>query len=298
MNRFNDQALEAWHALDVARVLARLDAAERGLSSAEAARRLAEYGPNTLPEKAAPAAWFIYLRQFRSPLIYVLLLAAGISVFIGEFKDAAFIMAVLALNAAIGTWQEWTAEQKSQALRKLLRIRAAVQRDGDVREVPAEELVPGDIVWLESGNRVPADLRLLTLHGLEIDESLLTGESLPVTKDIAWRGEADAPVGDRLNMAFAGTIVTRGRAKGVVVATGMSTGVGQLALDVVGAPGGKPPLIERMERFANSVAVLRWRYRCLSARSPTGLEVTRFPRYSFSWSPWQCRRSRRASRLR
>ena len=256
MNPPRSQPLESWHALETASVLARLASTELGISATEAADRLREYGPNTLPEKAAPAAWSIYLRQFKSPLIYVLLLAVGISVFIGEFKDAAFIMAVLALNAAIGTWQEWTAEQKSQALRKLLRIRAAAQRDGDVREVPAEELVPGDLVWLESGNRVPADLRLLTLHGLEIDESLLTGESVPVTKDAAWRGEAGAPVGDRLNMAYAATIVTRGRAKGIVVATGMSTGVGQLALDVVGAPGGTPPLIERMERFANSVAVL------------------------------------------
>jgi len=170
-------------------------------------------------------------------------------------KDAGFIAAVLIINAIIGSYQEWKAEQSSHALRKLLQIRAAVQRDGEVRDISAEEVVPGDIVWLESGNRVPADLRLLTAHGLEIDESLLTGESLPVTKDPAWEGPQDASVGDRANMAFAGSIVTRGRAKGIVVATGMATNVGQLARDVIGAAGGKSPLIERMERFTNVVAV-------------------------------------------
>src|SRR5690606_2005102 len=112
----------------------------------------------------------------------------------------------------------------------------------------------GDVVWLESGNRVPADVRLLTAHGLEIDESLLTGESLPVTKDVEWVGDEDVPVGDRVNMAFAGSIVSRGRATGVVAATGNQTLVGQLARDL-SAAGGKPPLLVRMERFTNVIAV-------------------------------------------
>jgi magnesium-transporting ATPase (P-type) len=174
---------------------------------------------------------------------------------IGDVKDAAFIAGVLVLNALIGAYQEWRADQSSQALQQLLQIRAAVHRDGDVCELNAEELVPGDVVWLESGNRVPADIRLLSAHSLEVDESLLTGESLPVLKNPAWMGVEATPVADRLNMSYAGSIVARGRAKGLVVATGTATSVGQLALDVLGEPAGKPPLLVRMEGFTRVIAV-------------------------------------------
>ncbi len=244
-----------WHALPMPPLLEQLGATDRGLTAAEAAARLARHGPNTLPSRPPPSPAQITLRQFQSPLIYILLIAAVVSAITGDLKDAGFIAAVLVLNALIGTYQEWKAERSTLALQKLLRIRAAVQRDGEVQVVPAEDVVPADVVWLESGNRVPADLRLLTAHGLETDESLLTGESLPVTKDPGWTGPEDAPVGDRASMAFAGSIVTRGRAKGVVVATGADTHVGQLAVDVVSAAGGKPPLLQRMERFTNVIAV-------------------------------------------
>jgi magnesium-transporting ATPase (P-type) len=136
----------------------------------------------------------------------------------------------------------------------MLRVRATVARDGAVRELDAEEIVPGDVVWLESGNRVPADLRLFSAHGLQVDESLLTGETLPVTKDSTWRGEASTPVGERRAVAYAGSIVVRGRGKAVAVATGTNTMVGRLALDVVGTAGTKPPLLIRMERFNRVVA--------------------------------------------
>jgi len=195
------------------------------------------------------------LRQFKSQLIYILGVAAVVCIAIGEFSDARLIAAVLVLNAAIGGYQEWRAEQSSRALQKLLRIRAAVVRDGESREIDADGLVPGDIVWMESGNRVPSDVRLLTSQGLEIDESLLTGESLPVQKDAGWAGEVNTPMGDRLNMAFAGATVIRGRGRGVVVGTGTQTAVSQLALDVLGATGGKPPLIVRMEHFTHMIAV-------------------------------------------
>ena len=249
------QGLRDWHALELEQLREALHASDAGLSESDAASRLQQYGPNKLPEQPPPTLWQIVLRQFYSPLIYILVIAAVVSAAIGDFKDAGFIGAVLAINAVIGAWQEWKAQQSSLALRRLLQIRASVQRDGEVREIPAEAVVPGDIVWLESGNRVPADLRLLSIHGLEIDESLLTGESLPVSKDPTWQGPENAPVGDRANMAFAGSIVTRGRAKGLVVATGAATGVGQLARDVVGTTGGTPPLVSRMERFSNVVAV-------------------------------------------
>ncbi len=245
-----------WHKISLRDVLERLNATEHGLSESEAQTRRKTYGPNRLPELPPPTWWRIILRQFASPLIYVLLLAAVVALAMGDVKDAGFIGAVLCLNAMIGGYQELKAEKSSQALKRLLEMRAMVLRDGEVRDIRAEEVVPGDIVWLESGNRVPADLRLLSLHGLEVDESLLTGESLPVTKNCDWTGDADAPIGDRANMGFAGSIVTRGRGKGIVVATGSRTLVGQLALDVHGQEGGRPPLLERMETFTRYLAVV------------------------------------------
>ena len=244
-----------WHHQAIADVFKNLEANEHGLSEAEAQRRLSQFGPNNLPQKPPAPLWLIILRQFRSPLIYILALAAVVSVALGDLKDAGFIAGVLILNAVIGAYQEWKAEKSSHALRKLLQIRASVHRDGDTREISAEAVVPGDIVWLESGNRVPADIRLLSSHGLEVDESLLTGESLPVLKDTGWTGKEATPLADRRNMAFAGSIVTRGRAKGIVAATGTATSVGQLALDVLGDTGGKPPLLVRIERFTRVIAV-------------------------------------------
>ncbi|MFG0332137.1 MAG: cation-translocating P-type ATPase [Maioricimonas sp. JB049] len=246
--------LQPWHTVELATLYESLSTPGTGLSEAEAHVRLEQYGSNRLPEQRPPSLRQIVLRQFYSPLIYILLIAAIVSVLIGDLKDAAFIAAVLVINAIIGSYQEWKAEQSSHALRKLLQVRALVQRDGGAREIPADHVVPGDVVWLESGNRVPADLRLLTTHGLEVDESLLTGESLPVAKDPAWFGPENASVGDRANMAFAGSIVTRGRAKGLVVATGTATHIGQLAQDVISTAGGKSPLLHRMERFTNLVA--------------------------------------------
>ncbi|MFZ9792571.1 MAG: cation-translocating P-type ATPase [Gemmataceae bacterium] len=231
-----------------------MNTAEDGLDENEAIVRLQECGPNKLPHQPPPPLWRIILRQFRSALIYILFLAAVVSMAIGDLKDACFIALVLAINAAIGSYQEWCAEQSSQALRKYLQIRASVLRNGEIREINAEDVVPGDVVWLESGNRVPADIRLLLGHGLEIDESLLTGESLPVLKDSSWSGDESVPLADRRNMAYAGSILTRGRAKGIVVATGMGTSVGQLALDVLGSVGGKPPLLVRMKKFTHFIA--------------------------------------------
>jgi len=254
MAPLDQQVARAWHAETVEAVLAAWRATASGLSQAECERRQKTYGPNVLPERGATPVWKIVLRQFASPLIYILVAAAAVSAVIGDLKDAAFIAAVLMLNAVIGTYQEYQAEQSSQALKKLLRMLAQAERDGVVREIIAEEVVPGDVLWLESGNRVPADIRLLSSQGLEVDESLLTGESLAVGKDYAWMGDQESPLADRQNMIFAGSLITRGRAKGVVVATGTATSVGQLALDVMGSGGGKPPLLARMERFTNYVA--------------------------------------------
>lgn len=243
------------HSLESQEVLRALECGLDGLSAAEAAARLQQGGPNTLPHKPPPGLTQIVLRQFKSPLIYLLGFAAAVSFALEEYRDAGFITAVLVINAVIGAFQEFRAERASQALQGLLRIRAAVRRDGHLRDIDAEDVVPGDIVYLESGNRVPADIRLLGAHGLRVDESLLTGESLPVTKNPEWIGPGTTGLADRINMLYAGSMVSRGRCHGVVVATGTHSVIGKLALDVIRAEGGKPPLVERMERFTRRIAV-------------------------------------------
>jgi magnesium-transporting ATPase (P-type) len=245
-----------WFTMDLADVLERLGTVTDGLTDEEAAARLERFGPNTLPRRKPPGLFEILLRQFRSPLIYLLAIAAAVSLLIGEAKDAAFILGVLLINAVIGTVQEARAERASQALQQLLRIRAAVRRSQRVLDVDAETLVPGDVVYLETGNRVPADVRLVAAHGLEVDESLLTGESLPVAKDADWAGQPGTPIADRLNMLHAGAMVARGRCHGVVVATGAKSAIGSLALDVIRSEGGRPPLVERMEQFTRRIAMV------------------------------------------
>ncbi len=243
-----------WHSLSPATLLEQLETGDGGLTQTEAEKRLKQYGLNRLPEAEAPPLWLIFFRQFQSPFVYILLVAALMSLLIKEWIDAGFIFGVLCLNAVIGTIQEWKAEKSAKALQQLLQIRATVERNGRIIETGAENVVPGDIVWLESGNRVPADVRLLMAHGLEINESLLTGESLAVTKDACWQEEAQVPIGDRLNMGHAGTIVIRGRGKGLVVATGMKTEVGRIAKSMMGTGQGKPPLMVRMEKFSQMLA--------------------------------------------
>jgi magnesium-transporting ATPase (P-type) len=251
------ETVRAWHALPAAAVLAALDSVGSvGLTEAAAAARLRRDGRNALPASRAPQPVRIVLRQLRSPLVYVLLFAAALSLALGHVTDAGFIGFVLLVNSLLGAWQEWNAEQQSRALQGMLRVRATVIRDGTTRELDAAELVRGDIVTLESGQFVPADLRLLDTRGLEVNESLLTGESLPAAKDAAFTPDASALPADRPNCAYAGTVVVRGRAHGIVIATGQGTEVGRLALVVTATTGGKPPLTERMERFSRTIAIV------------------------------------------
>lgn len=248
--------MPAPHAAPAAEVLRAQRSSGNGLSQAEAAARLRRYGRNTLPESRPPGAVRLFLRQFASPLIYVLAFAALVSLFIHDPSDAAFIAAVLLVNAVIGTVQEYSAQRAATALRQLVVTRSRVLREGEIHEVDSRELVPGDILFLESGDRVAADARLLTAHDLEVDESLLTGESQPVFKDADRVLEADSALGDRVNMVFAGTLVNRGRGRAVVVATAMATELGRIAADVLGKPLTRAPLLVRMEQFTRRVAVL------------------------------------------
>jgi len=246
----------AWHALSDAEVLARTGSSRAGLTHRQAQQRLQASGPNALPVSPAPTWPAIALRQLRSPLIYILLVAALVSVVLRDFTDAAFIAAVLVINTVLGAAQEWRAERQSASLRQLLRMRATVVREVGTLDVDAEELVPGDLVALESGQRVPADLRLLHTATLEIAEAALTGESLPVLKDAAWQGDLSVALADRRNMAYAGSTVTRGRGRGVVVATGRRTAIGQVASTLASARPGKAPLVLRMERFSRAIALV------------------------------------------
>ena len=243
------------HAVASEAVLVTLKSSLHGLSHSEAAARLEQYGRNTLPRVRMPGVATIFLRQFASPLIYVLVAAALLSLVIKEWSDAGFISAVLFINAVIGTIQEHSAQRAAAALQALVSTQCRVLREGDTYEISAEELVPGDIVLLESGDKVPADLRLLTSHDLEVDESLLTGESLPVLKDCNAVLDTGIALGDRVNMLYTGTLVGRGRARGVVVATALNTVLGHIAADVMFKPSPKAPLQVRMDLFTHRVAI-------------------------------------------
>jgi len=244
-----------WHHLPIDEVYGRLVTGPGGLTSEEAAMRLQQFGPNTLPARKPPGILTIFIHQFKSPLIYILLIAALVSFLLGDFKDGFFILAVVLLNAVIGLFQEWKAEQGADKLRSLLRIKAVVRRDGKEISINAADLVPGDLVMLESGNRVPADIRLVHASNLNIDESLLTGESVTVEKAITVL-DSGAPLGERKNMAFGGTTVINGRGEGVVTATGISTEVGNIAKAVAETGFTKPPLLIRMEKLSRNIGIL------------------------------------------
>jgi len=249
------ESKHSWYALEEESVLEQLNTSERGLDSDEAAHRLNKYGPNTLPIKEPPTIWAILLHQIMNPLIFILIAAAAVSLAIGELTDAIFILAVIVLNSALGAYQEYSAEKSAASLQNLLKITARVRRDGDEREIPAEKLVPGDIVMLESGLKVPADLRLLDARNLASDESFLTGESIASDKRTEVL-DSGVVVTDRSNMVFAGATITSGRGVGVVVATGMRTEVGKIAEDVSESESAKPPLVLRMEKFTKQISIL------------------------------------------
>ncbi|HUG07399.1 MAG TPA: HAD-IC family P-type ATPase [Acidimicrobiia bacterium] len=243
---------ESWHTLEVSEVEDRLRTGARGLSSPEATARLSVHGPNRLEEEPPPSALVVFVRQFRSPLIFILLAAMAVTLLLAEYLDSVVIGVVLLLNAVIGFFQERKAEGAVRALMQLVVPVARVIRDGQDQEIDSRELVVGDVVLLESGVRVPADLRLVSTSALRIDESLLTGESVPVSKGVE-PVPADALLPDRSSMAYTGAVVTSGRGAGVVVATANSTELGSIA-GLVRAEGvTETPLQRRMDRFARII---------------------------------------------
>jgi calcium-translocating P-type ATPase len=244
----------AWHAATTAEVAERLRSTERGLPAEEAAARLATHGPNAIEEDEGPGRLRLFLHQFASPLIYLLLVAVVITLLLGEWVDAAVIGSVLLLNAAIGFGQEHRAERSVRALQQLAAPEARVVRDGRERVIDARQLVPGDVVLLESGSAVPADLRLFAQTALEIDESLLTGESRPARKTTA-AVEPDVVAADRSCLAYLGATVVRGRGRGYVIASGAATELGRIAQRVRVQDAVRTPLQGRMDRFANLLAV-------------------------------------------
>ncbi|RUV74877.1 MAG: HAD family hydrolase [Mesorhizobium sp.] len=223
---------------------------DSGLSQAEAADRLQRYGRNALPEPKAPSLAVVFFHQFRSPLIYILFVAAVVSAAISDVEDAIFIGIVLLINAVIGTVQEHSAGRAAIALRRLEQPHASVIRDGIRQDIDAREVVPGDVVLLEAGGRVPADLQLLASEDLRCDESLLTGESAPVKKDASVERSDD-----RSMLAHAGTMVTRGRGRGLVTATGQTTEIGKIAREIAKSSLSRPPLLIRLDAFSRTIAL-------------------------------------------
>lgn len=225
-----------------------------GLTSAEAERRLAKVGPNRLPEPKLSGPLTLFARQFLSPFIYILMIAAVAALAIGQIPSMVFIVAVLLINALIGTVQEYAAQKSASALRKMVRGKSRVRRDGTEQSIDLEAVVPGDLVLLASGDKVPADLRLLQAHSLAIDESTLTGESLAVTKNAEAHSADDAPISERFDICFAGTVVTHGRAEGIVTATALATQIGSIAREITAGRVSEPPLMIRIRRFTYKVA--------------------------------------------
>ena len=244
-----------WHSLSSDDVLQQLESSLTGLTTEQAHKRLAEHGPNEIIEKRCRSLLSILLGQFADFMIVVLLVAALISGFIGEPQDTIAILVIVLLNAIIGTVQEFRAERAVAALRKMAAPEAHVLRDAQAVTLVAAELVPGDVVMLEAGNIVPADLRLLEEEELQVDESALTGESHAVEKQTEPLPETELAIGDRFNLAFKSSMITRGRGKGVVIASGMETEIGQIAEMLQVEASVKTPLQKRLSRFGRYLAL-------------------------------------------
>ncbi|BAQ68407.1 H+ transporting ATPase, proton pump [Rhodovulum sulfidophilum] len=249
-----DRSDRPFHALTAEESLAELSAGPGGLAPAEAAERLALYGPNRLPEPPGRNAVLRFLAQFHNVLIYVLIVAAGVTAALQHWVDTGVILAVVLVNAVIGFVQEGRAEQAMAAIRDMLAPRSAVLRGGRRVTVEAADLVPGDVVLIEAGDRVPADLRLIEARGLRVEEAILTGESVPVEKAVA-AVAPEAALAERLPMLFSGTLAAAGTGRGVVVATGPATQIGRISGMLASVETLTTPLVRQMDLFARWLTV-------------------------------------------
>jgi P-type Ca2+ transporter type 2C len=243
-----------WHTLPTETVFQRLRSRPAGLEQSERTRRQAEYGPNELQAAARVTPWAMLLEQFRNVLILILLAATALSAFLGHGVEAVVIAIIVLFAVLLGFVQEYRAERAIEALRELAAPTATVLRDGDEIEIPARDLVPGDVNVLRAGDRVPADARLIEAVNLQIEEAALTGESLPVDKHTAPLAEGQLTVGDRKNMIYSGTIVTYGRGRAIVVTTGMQTEFGRITGMLQAVEAGRTPLQENLDRVGKTLA--------------------------------------------
>ena len=244
-----------WHSHDITEVAAQLQTRlDVGLSEAEAQTRLAQHGPNELQAAQRISPWTILLEQFKNVLIVILLIAAALSFFLGHGVESIAIAVIVLFAVLLGFAQEYRAERAIEALREMAAPNATVVRDGEEVEVPARELVPGDVVQLYTGNKIPADVRLVEAINLQVEEAALTGESMPVEKHTAPLSNAQLVVSDRKNMAYAGTVATYGRGTAVVVATGMHTEFGKIAQLLQTIETGKTPLQENLDKVGATLA--------------------------------------------
>jgi Ca2+-transporting ATPase len=249
---FNGEFAElSWHALSLEDIFSKLESGSSGLSKTEALARFDKFGPNELQAIKSISLWALILSQFKNVLIIILLLATAISFLLGHGVESVTIFIIVLFAVFLGFAQEYRAERAIEALRKMAAPMATVLRDKEEFEIPARELVPGDIVFLRAGDKIPADLRLVEIFNLKVEESVLTGESLPVEKNIASLTEDDLPLGERSNMAYAGTIATYGRGSGVVVSTGMNTEFGKIARMLQTVETSKTPLQNNLDRLGN-----------------------------------------------
>ncbi|HSJ86849.1 MAG TPA: cation-translocating P-type ATPase [Anaerolineales bacterium] len=244
-----------WHALNHQEVLEHLHVAGNGLTSAEAKKRIEQYGPNQLSEAPRPTFLQMLWEQLNNFVVILLIIASVISALLGDYVEAAAIMAIVVLNSVLGIIQERRAEEALAALKKLAAPDAQVMRDGHKIYIPASELVPGDLVFLETGNFVPADIRLLEAVNLRVEEASLTGESLAVQKNAVTVLEKNVPLGDRKNTAFMGTVVSYGRGRGVVTSTGMHTQLGLIASMLQNVETEETPLQRRLDQLGKSLSI-------------------------------------------
>jgi P-type Ca2+ transporter type 2C len=257
MSDTNTQLDIAWHTLETDRTLAQLQTElETGLTRAEAEQRRQRYGPNELVDRGGVSPWEILWGQLTSIMVLILIVAGLIAAFLGDLEDTIVILALVAINTAIGFTQEYRAEKSMAALKQMAVPTVRVRRDGMVQDIPAPQLVPGDVVLLEAGNRIPADGRLIVTAGLQVQEAALTGESVPVTKREVTLDDTDIALGDRRNMVYMGTEVATGRGEFVVTATGMQTELGKIADLIQNVQPEETPLQARLDQLGKQLAVL------------------------------------------